>query len=373
MPNISAQDLEVVRLTALFVAKNGRPFMTSLSQRETRNFQFDFLRPNHSLYQFFTRLVDQYTELLRYGAMDGEAGKAEKERIRELERNAKSRFNVLGRAKQRAEWSKFQEQQKQKKEEEEEKEKRKFCQVVGRQIVANVFISSVTYAQIDWHDFVVVESVLFNEADDQAELPAPTSLSDLQSASLEQKAMMSLAPHNMRIEEAMPTEDEIYYNPYAPQQPYQQLMQPPPIPQQSHQAYSLPPPPPPPDAINNDAMDVDQPHNIPTTADEDDEEAHRIRERTEARARARQAQAEAKGASGPMKIRSDYVPRAAAQAASRRGVQMALCPNCKQQIPFSELDEHMKSRSLSTDQRRKQQANWNENSRTPRPRLERTT
>lgn len=30
MPNISAQDLEVVRLTALFVAKNGRQFMTTV-------------------------------------------------------------------------------------------------------------------------------------------------------------------------------------------------------------------------------------------------------------------------------------------------------------------------------------------------------
>lgn len=131
MPNISAQDLDVVRLTALFVAKNGRSFMTTLSQRETRNFQFDFLRPNHSLYQFFTRLVDQYTELLRYNGVDGEGGQAEKERIRELERNVEDRFSVLGRARQRAEWAKYQEQQKQKKEEEEEKEKRK-CFQSGR-------------------------------------------------------------------------------------------------------------------------------------------------------------------------------------------------------------------------------------------------
>merc|ERR1711977_265078 len=58
MPNISAQDLEVVRLTALFVAKNGRQFMTTLSQRETGNYQFDFLRPNHTLHSFFQRLID---------------------------------------------------------------------------------------------------------------------------------------------------------------------------------------------------------------------------------------------------------------------------------------------------------------------------
>ena len=123
MPNINAQDLDVVRLTALLVAKNGRSFMTTLSQRETRNFQFDFLRPNHSLYQFFSRLVDQYSELLRASGMDGGGGAAERERLQELEGNAKDRFHVLGRAKQRAEWAKFQEAQKAKKEEEEEKEK----------------------------------------------------------------------------------------------------------------------------------------------------------------------------------------------------------------------------------------------------------
>ncbi|KAI9780481.1 MAG: SF3a splicing factor complex subunit [Peltula sp. TS41687] len=312
MPNISAQDLDVVRLTALFVAKNGRPFMTTLSQRETRNFQFDFLRPNHSLYQFFTRLVDQYTELLRYD----EGGKAEKERMGELERNVEDRFRVLGRAKQRAEWARFQEQQKQKKEEEEEKEK-------------------LTYAQIDWHDFVVVETVLFNEADDQADLPAPTSLNDLQSASLEQKAMMSLAPHNMRIEEAMPTEEDTYYNstnPYATNQqapPPPMMQQPPPPPTHAY------PPPPPPTAPLPTAMDISPP-------DDEDEESQQIRERAEARARARQAQAEAKTGAGAIKIRNDYVPRAAAAAAHRRGVQMALCPNCRQQMPVNELEEHMR-------------------------------
>ncbi|KAI9796704.1 MAG: SF3a splicing factor complex subunit [Piccolia ochrophora] len=304
MPNINAQDLDVVRLTALFVAKNGKPFMTTLSQRETRNFQFDFLRPNHSLYQFFTRMVDQYTELLRAGGIDGGGGKVEKEKVRELEQNLEDRSIVLERAKQRAEWAKYQEQQKQRKEEEEEKEK-------------------LAYAQVDWHDFVVVESVLFNEADEQAELPAPTSLSDLQSASLEQKAMMSLQPHNMRIEEAMPTDEEIYYNPYG--QPHSEP--PPPQSTLSHASSER----------DNSAIGVET-----RPLEEEDEEGQRIRERTEARQRTQQAQAEAKGAGGPMKIRSDYVPRAAAQAANRRGVQMLLCPNCKQQIPYNELDEHMR-------------------------------
>ena len=139
--------------------------MTALSQRETRNYQFDFLRPQHSLYQFFTRLVDQYSELLQSGGIEG--SKAEKARLQELELNVKDKYHMLSRAKQRAEWVKFIEKQKQAKKEEEQQE-------------------HVAYAQIDWHDFVVVETVLFTEADDQADLPPPTSLNDLPSASLEQ-------------------------------------------------------------------------------------------------------------------------------------------------------------------------------------------
>ena len=308
MPNINAQDLEVVRLTALFVAKNGRSFMTALSQKETRNYQFDFLRPQHSLYQFFSRLVDQYTELLQAASVDG--GKAQKARIQELQQNVDDRFHVLGRAKQRAEWVKFQEEQKQKKEEEAEKEK-------------------LEYAQIDWHDFVVVETVLFTEADDQAELPPPTSLNDLQSASLEQKAMMSLQPHKMRIEEAMPG-DETYYSPYSTNQQQYSMQTPPGLssytgfpPQQQHQLQ----------------QEVDYQAAHQRSAQEDDE-TRAVAERTEARERAQAAQAAAKGGAGqPMRIRNDYVPRAQAK---RQNVAMALCPNCKQQVPFDELDHHMR-------------------------------
>lgn len=312
MPNISAQDLDVVRLTALFVAKNGRSFMTTLSQKETRNYQFDFLRPQHSLYQFFSRLVDQYTLLLQSASVDGE--KAKTARMRELEQYAEDKFNILGPAKQRAEWVKFQEEEKQKKEGEAEKEK-------------------LEYAQIDWHDFVVVETVLFEEADDQADLPPPASLNDLQSASLEQKGAMSLQPHDRRIEEAMPTDNDysLFYN--QQQQPQQQ------------QSYAMPPP------VFN-AYEAQQPPSMdyqltqpnPVSAQADEEE-RAIAERTQAREAAQVAQAAAKGgASQPMRIRNDYVPRAQAK---RQNAAMALCPNCKQQIPYEELDHHMKGTSPS--------------------------
>uniref|UniRef100_A0A1B6LWF0 SURP motif domain-containing protein n=1 Tax=Graphocephala atropunctata TaxID=36148 RepID=A0A1B6LWF0_9HEMI len=64
-PSISALDLDVVKLTAQFVARNGRQFLTNLMNREQRNYQFDFLRPQHSLFQYFTKLLEQYTKVIQ--------------------------------------------------------------------------------------------------------------------------------------------------------------------------------------------------------------------------------------------------------------------------------------------------------------------
>ncbi|KAJ5124728.1 uncharacterized protein N7515_008553 [Penicillium bovifimosum] len=291
MPILNAQDLDVVKLTALFVAKRGKSFTTALSQREARNFQFDFLRPQHSLHSFFTRLVDQYTILFRTEGID-EATTVTK-RIAELEKNVQNKFNVMERAKQRAEWVKFQQKQKQEKEEQSEKER-------------------LEYAQIDWHDFVVVETVEFTEHDEHAELPPPTSANDLQSASLEQRAALSLS--RRRIEEGMPAdlESPIYYNATAPM----------PSPQPSVSPYQAGP---------------YQPPGQYTNPEED----QRIRERMQARDAAAAAQAAAQAVPGqqPMRIRSDYVPRAQAR---RQQAQMAICPYCNQKVPSPELDEHIR-------------------------------
>lgn len=56
---------DIVKLTAQFVARNGRQFLTNLMNREQRNFQFDFLRPQHSLFQYFTKLLEQYTKVIQ--------------------------------------------------------------------------------------------------------------------------------------------------------------------------------------------------------------------------------------------------------------------------------------------------------------------
>ncbi|KAK7551734.1 putative pre-mRNA splicing factor [Phyllosticta citricarpa] len=293
MPNINAQDLDVIKLTALFAAKNGRSFSTALAQKEASNYQFDFLRPQHSLYQFFNRLVEQYKLLL-----DAEG---EQQRKAQLQENVNNKFNMLEKAKARAEWVRYQEQQKQKKEAEEQQEK-------------------IAYAEIDWHDFVVVETVLFTEADDQTDLPPPTSLADLQSASLEQKAAMSLRPSNMRIEEAMPDEDFSQWShtpaAYTPQPPQLPVHPPPPVPMAA--GYPAAPP-------------------------QEDEEERLIRQRQEERERAKQAQAAAKAAPSQMRIRNDYVPRAQAK---RNTGQLTKCSICGQMIPIDEIDQHMRIEML---------------------------
>ncbi|KAL4220170.1 splicing factor 3a [Mactra antiquata] len=144
-PSISAFDLDVVRLTAQFVARNGRQFLTNLMNREQRNYQFDFLRPQHSLFNYFTKLVEQYTKVLI----------PPKDLLGKLKTESEEYQNILDQVKYRVDWAKYQEMQKRKEEEAAERER-------------------VAYTQIDWHDFVVVETVDF-QPNEQGNLPPPTT------------------------------------------------------------------------------------------------------------------------------------------------------------------------------------------------------
>lgn len=292
MPRMNQKDLEILRVTALFVARNGRQFQTQLMQRETKNPQFQFLIPNHTFHNFFQHMVDQYAIILKESGMGGDGSKAQEQRIEQLRRNVEDRFHILERAKQRAEYAVWQEQERQKQEAAEEKKKDDF-------------------ARIDWNDFVVVETIDFTEADANITLPPPTTLNDIQYASLEEKQNFSV--NAKRIEEAFPF-DDTSYNAYPVQQ------------QQSQPAQQ-----------DSPAGAPAQPAHM----QQDPEETRRIQEREQARARMHQAQADARGGTAPMKIKENYVPKAAARG-PRTGGQTALCPRCNQQILLSEWEEHMR-------------------------------
>jgi splicing factor 3A subunit 1 len=61
---LTALDLDVIKMTAQFVARNGKSFLTGLASREHANPQFNFLKPTHSLFAFFTALCDAYSRVL---------------------------------------------------------------------------------------------------------------------------------------------------------------------------------------------------------------------------------------------------------------------------------------------------------------------
>lgn len=161
-PTISAIDLDIVKLTAQFVAKNGKGFLTNLMTREQRNYQFDFLRPQHSLFQYFTRLVEQYTKIL---LPPGDI-------IEKLEKDLSDPWKILDSVKYRVEWQQYQDREKRKVEDEKERER-------------------IAFAQIDWHDFVVVETVNFRE-DESANLPPPVTRDQLGARILQQERIEKL-------------------------------------------------------------------------------------------------------------------------------------------------------------------------------------
>jgi splicing factor 3A subunit 1 len=224
-----------------------------------------------------------------------EGNKAEKARVSELEKIANAKYSVLDRAKKRAEWVKHQEDQRIKKQEQEEAERRE-------------------YASIDWDDFQVIGEIFFTDADETYDLPAPTSLNDLQSASLEQRGKVS----RQLIEEAIPTEDlsQWQQNYPTPAPPVQQPMQ-----QPAPIAMPYGPTPPAQPAFSPPPVMPQMPVAEDTS----------------------------RSASPAVPAPKRIVQNAAPRAAARRGrVAMATCPNCKQQIPYDELEQHMKSESIPT-------------------------
>ena len=148
-PSISAFDLDVVKLTAQFVARNGRQFLTNLMNREQRNFQFDFLRPQHSLFQYFTKLLEQYTKVLI----------PPKDLQMKLDNEALDSGLVLEQVNYRVAWLKHQEANRRRQEEALERER-------------------VSYAQVDWHNFVVVETVDYQPWE-VGNFPPPTNPSEV--------------------------------------------------------------------------------------------------------------------------------------------------------------------------------------------------
>lgn len=237
-----------MKLTALFTARRGRSFLAALSQREGRNFQFEFLRPTHSLFGYFNLLVEQYKQVMnpRKEVMEAVTEHAE----------PKGKWVLLEKVREYAEWERNKKEREKKREDEKELERRAF-------------------AEIDWHDYAIVQTIEFTQADAATELPAPMSIAEVESMTLAQKQMAA-----MIMEDAEEDVEALRVKQAAA------------------------------DAEASKAARVD------VDMDDEDAEARERRRRDEEERerelqRARAVQATSLDAGGPMKIRTDYVPKSA--------------------------------------------------------------
>merc|ERR1719247_3961058 len=132
--------MDIIKLTAQFVARNGQKFLVGLTQREARN----------PLFGYFTALVDSYTKCLMPA----------KGEVEKLKRYASHNTAFLNACMRRYEW----ERAETKKAEEEEKNKAEEREQM---------------AMIDWHEFVVVETIEFTAEDDTLALQPPRKLDQI--------------------------------------------------------------------------------------------------------------------------------------------------------------------------------------------------
>jgi splicing factor 3A subunit 1 len=163
VPSTNQLDIDIIKLTAQFAARNGRPFINNLMRQEQRNPIFDFLKLQHSHYPYFTKLWEQYTKILV----------PPKDLIDKMKQEVENSGQVYKDVLYRVEWEKVQRRERQREEEAVERER-------------------VAYAQIDWHDFVIVETVDY-QPNEIGNFPPPTTPHDVGARAVAQERQEKLS------------------------------------------------------------------------------------------------------------------------------------------------------------------------------------
>ncbi|CUM49254.1 uncharacterized protein AC631_05481 [Debaryomyces fabryi] len=164
-PPISSLDLDIIKLTALFVAKNGKKYAEHLFTHQTQQSnkaQFEFLHEKHSLHLIFQKYVKQYELVLNlYKDSDDDQTQGIVKRLSHPD-------DIFESAYRRAHYNKQHKAviQNEKKLEEQKK---------------------LAYTSIDWQDFAIVGQIEFDAIDEVRELAIPLRREDLIYRSLESK------------------------------------------------------------------------------------------------------------------------------------------------------------------------------------------
>jgi splicing factor 3A subunit 1 len=316
-----------MKLTALFTARQGHSFLANLSVKEGRNYQFDFLKPTHSLFGYFNRLIEQYTKVLM-------PTPETLEKIKERSESG-AKWKMLADAQAHAKWEHTRREQEKKREDDREAERGTWKG--GNHCQKPVLIFEwrvVAFAEIDWHDYAIVQTIEFTAADSSAELPPPMSVQEVENMTLAQKRMAAM------VMETTVEDVEAHKARQAAAEAEAAAA--------VSSAGGAPA-----EAADDDVM-------MEESDEEDTEASERKKKEEEERqkelGRAKAIQASSLEAGAPMKIRTDYVPKrefdfqhnpvrmltGSFQVGTKNKVALATCSICGQQIPVNELQEHMR-------------------------------
>ncbi|KAK6454849.1 pre-mRNA splicing factor [Scheffersomyces xylosifermentans] len=188
LPQISSLDVEIIKLTALQVARNGDDYAKKLQEHEKsigNRAQFDFMNESHSFNKLYKTYIDQYKLLLKFY----DNSKQEDEEVIELMKQLNNSGDMLKNAFNRAQYNR------------ENKVKRKEQQKQREQ-------KQLHFASIDWQDFTIVGMIEFDAVDEVKELPEPLSRDDLIYRSLEAKSKDIVLPEKTPQKQEGQTKNE---------------------------------------------------------------------------------------------------------------------------------------------------------------------
>jgi Pre-mRNA splicing factor PRP21 like protein. len=142
---------------------------------------------------------------------------------------------------------------------------------------------TVAFAEIDWHDYAIVQTIEFTAADANSELPPPMSVQEVENMTLAQKRMAAMIMEN--------TVDDV----------------------EAHRARQAAAEAEAAAAVGGAGVGGDDDGTMDQSDDEDEISQERKRREEQERAReierAKALQASSVNTAGPMKIRTDYVPK----------------------------------------------------------------
>lgn len=168
LPTISLLDLDIIKMTALYVAQNGEPYIAriiSYAKKSNNEAQFEFLHKTHSLHSLFLRCLGQYELLIKLFKNDDDI---DSDKIKSITEKLQKSENILLRAYYRAKYNKL----------------HKAIALNEKKMKRE---QQIHYASINWQDYSIVNKIEFDAIDQVQELPVPISRDELIHRSLQSK------------------------------------------------------------------------------------------------------------------------------------------------------------------------------------------